>query len=61
MYQSLTIEDELRQGDLFLDLPWLLFDPTKTASRSGPLNIADAGLTESTRSVAEKSDFRVNR
>jgi hypothetical protein len=44
MYKHVTAQSELRQGDLFLDLPWLNFNPSKTAMNGRPLNIAEGGF-----------------
>ncbi len=35
---------ELRQGDIFAELPWPLFDPCDVGSESGPLDISITGF-----------------
>ena len=37
MYVEVLPEHELRQGDIFIDLPWLLFDPRETFIIDGEL------------------------
>ena|SRR5579862_1293500 len=39
--------DELRQGDIFLELPWLLFDPCKVGTQSGVVDLSETGFKSS--------------
>src|SRR5437899_2295740 len=51
MHTVVSPTDELRQGDIFIDLPWLLFDPmnagvvSETEDTSGTTNLAETGLS----------------
>lgn len=47
MYSETQINDEIRQGDIFSELPWLLFNPCDIGVQGKKCDISKSGFSES--------------
>ena len=48
MYEYPDLASPLRQGDIFVDLPWLLFDPSSAYLGKTKVDLAETGFVQST-------------